>query len=341
MCVTTICSSRTVRIALALAFATVAALAGPSAASAEPRAGSSITSKSVSVNDSRQVHLTVHSASMGRDIEVSVRVPRDTSTPSPTLYLLNGAAGEDSPTTKARARYNSYFDDRKVFVVIPLDGAHSYYTDWLRDDPTLGRNKWQTFLTEELPPLIDEEFNTTGANAAAGISMSGTSVFNLAIAKPGLYRAIGAYSGCARTSDPLGQRYVRIVVEGRGGADATNMWGPLDGPGWRSNDPYLNAHKLRGTKVYMTTGTGRMGSHDRLDDEMIGGDALKLGDQAVVGGVVEAAVDSCTRQMAKRLDQLGIEHTTILRPTGTHSWGYWQDDLRKTWPMIERDLAGH
>ncbi|WP_374100825.1 alpha/beta hydrolase [Gordonia sp. BP-119] len=310
----------------------------PSVADAAPTPGSSIVSRHHDAGDPQQVTLTVHSASMRRDIKVSVRVPRDTSSASPTLYLLNGAAGEDSPTTRARAAYNSYFADRKVHVVTPLEGAHSYYTDWVRKDPSLGVNKWQTFLTRELPPLIDKEFDTTGANAVAGISMSGTSVFNLAIAEPGLYRAIGAYSGCARTGDPLGQRYVRLVVEGRGGGRVENMWGPLNGPGWRANDPYVQAHKLKGTKVYMTTGNGRPGSHERLDDELIDGNPLALGDQAVVGGVVEAAIDNCTREMATRLDELGVPHTTILRPTGTHSWGYWQDDLRQTWPMIAGDL---
>ncbi|MGP3709193.1 esterase family protein, partial [Gordonia paraffinivorans] len=28
-----------------------------------------------------------------------------------------------------------------------------------------------------------------------------------------------------------------------------------------------------------------------------------------------------------------------LRPNGTHSWGYWQDDLYATRPKIERDLT--
>ncbi|NED67130.1 esterase family protein, partial [Streptomyces sp. SID10244] len=63
------------------------------------------------------------------------------------------------------------------------------------------------------PPLIDRHFSTTGRNAIGGISMSGTSVLNLAIAAPKLYRAVGAFSGCARTTDPLGEAYVRIVVE--------------------------------------------------------------------------------------------------------------------------------
>ena len=44
----------------------------------------------------------------------------------------------------------------------PIGGACTYYTDWVNDDPVLGRNKWKTFLTEELPPLIDGALGTNG-----------------------------------------------------------------------------------------------------------------------------------------------------------------------------------
>nr|WP_223309294.1 alpha/beta hydrolase family protein [Gordonia hankookensis] len=290
-------------------------------------------------DDPQQVTLMVYSASMGRTIPVTVLTPRNRSTPSPTLYLLNGAGGgEDSATWDARTDYKKYFADQNAYVVTPIGGAFSYYTDWQRDDPALGRNKWQTFLTKELPPLIDAEFDTTKRNGLAGISMAGTSVLNLAIAAPGLYKSVAAFSGCARTSDPIGQEYIRLVVQDRGGANMTNMWGPLDGPGWRANDPYLNAQKLRGTKLYMTAGTGLSGPHERLNDPGVKGDALFLANQAVLGGAIEAAIDQCTRAMATRLADLHIPASVKLRPTGTHSWGYWQDDLHQTWPRMAADL---
>ncbi|GAA3697715.1 alpha/beta hydrolase [Gordonia hankookensis] len=317
--------------------ATVAALV----AAVPGMAAASTTSHVVSRydDDPQQVTLMVYSASMGRTIPVTVLTPRNRSTPSPTLYLLNGAGGgEDSATWDARTDYKKYFADQNAYVVTPIGGAFSYYTDWQRDDPALGRNKWQTFLTKELPPLIDAEFDTTKRNGLAGISMAGTSVLNLAIAAPGLYKSVAAFSGCARTSDPIGQEYIRLVVQDRGGANMTNMWGPLDGPGWRANDPYLNAQKLRGTKLYMTAGTGLSGPHERLNDPGVKGDALFLANQAVLGGAIEAAIDQCTRAMATRLADLHIPASVKLRPTGTHSWGYWQDDLHQTWPRMAADL---
>ncbi|GAC47291.1 alpha/beta hydrolase [Gordonia aichiensis] len=316
---------------------TLAALLGvTSPAQAAP--ASSIVS---STDDSpQQVTLMVHSAAMDRTIPITVLTPKNRSRPAPTLYLLNGAGGgEDSATWDARTDYKKFFADKNAYVVTPIGGAFSYYTDWQRDDPVLGRNKWQTFLTKELPPLIDKRFPTTGKVAVAGISMAGTTVFNLALAAPGMYRSIAAFSGCARTSDPVGQQYIRFVVEDRGGGNMVNMWGPLDGPGWRANDPYLNAAKLRGTKVYMTAGTGLPGSHERLSDPGIDGDGFALGNQVLLGGAIEFGIDQCTRQMAARLAELGIPAKVTLRPGGTHSWGYWQDDLHQTWPSIARDIG--
>ena len=300
------------------------------------------TSSIVSSTDDspQQVTLMVHSASMDRTIPITVLTPKNRTRPAPALYLLNGAGGgEDSATWNARTDYKKFFADKNVYVVTPIGGAFSYYTDWQRDDPVLGRNKWQTFLTRELPPLIDKRFPTTGKVAVAGISMAGTTVFNLALAAPGMYRSIAAFSGCARTSDPVGQQYIRFVVENRGGGNMTNMWGPLNGPGWRANDPYLNAATLRGTKVYMTAGTGLPGKHEQLSDPGIDGDQFALGNQVLLGGAIEFGIDQCTRQMATRLAQLGIPAQVNLRPVGTHSWGYWQDDLHQTWPSIARDIG--
>lgn len=312
-----------------------ASITGTAAADAAPAARITATYD----DDPQQVTLMIYSAAMLKTVPVTVLLPRDRSRPSPVLYLLNGAGGgEDSATWGARTGYKRYFAGKNVYVVTPIGGAFSYYTDWQRDDPVLGRNKWTTFLTRELPPLIDKEFRTTGANALAGISMAGTSVLNLAISAPRMYRSVAAFSGCARTSDPLGQQYIRMVVNDRGGGNMVNMWGPLKGPGWRVNDPYLNAARLRGTKVYMTSGSGLPGSHERLADKSIEGDPFTLTNQALLGGGIEVAMATCTQQMAARMRELGIAFQVDFRPNGTHSWGYWEDDLHSTWPKLARDL---
>ena len=66
--------------------------------------------------------------------------------------------------------------------------------------------------------------------------MAGTSVFNLAIHKPSLYKAIAAFSGCARTSDWLGQQYIKLVVD-RGDGNIENMWARSAAPAGSPTTP--------------------------------------------------------------------------------------------------------
>ncbi|WP_109527586.1 alpha/beta hydrolase [Nocardia aurea] len=293
----------------------------------------------VTVDGDRTIRLAVYSAAMDRDIQVDVQRPADTSAPRPTLYLLNGAGGgEDSATWKARSDVMDFLADKDVNVVTPVGGAWSYYTDWIADDPVLGRNKWQTFLTRELPPLIDAGLGTNSVNAIAGISMAGTSVLQLPIAAPGLYRSAAAYSGCAQISDPVGYNFANTVVAA-GGGNSANMYGPAGDPGWAANDPYVHAEGLRGVNLYLSDGSGVPGKYDTLD----GPNALPgvggLVNQVAVGGALEAATDYCSRNMRAELDRLGIPATYHFASTGTHSWGYWQDELKRSWPVLAHGLG--
>ncbi|AOD24067.1 MULTISPECIES: alpha/beta hydrolase family protein [Rhodococcus] len=290
--------------------------------------------------DDQQLLVYVYSASMDKEILLDVWRPADTSEPRPTLYLLNGAGGgEDSATWRFRTDAIEFFKDKNVNVVSPVGGKWSYYTDWKNEDPELGVNKWETFLTKEVPPLIDAALGTNGVNAIAGLSSSGTSVLQLPIAAPGLYQGVAAYSGCAQTSDPIGQQFVKLVVETWGGGDTRNMWGELDDPAWVENDPYVHAEELRGLDLYISNGTGLPGRYDTLAGPEIDGEVDVLANQIIVGGVIEAATNYCTHNLRGRLDQLGIPATYNFRDSGTHSWGYWQDDLKDSWPVLEKALG--
>ncbi|MCX5044010.1 esterase family protein [Aldersonia sp. NBC_00410] len=323
-------------------FAGVAAAQPSGGAPAVPDVTSADGSKITLIEDRapQRLRVTVHSTAMDRDIQLVVLRPADTSKPAPTLYLLNGAGGgEDGATWGVQTDYIDFFKDKHVNVVTPLAGKWSYYTDWVKTDPTLGVNKWQTFLTQEVPPLVDAALDTTRVNAIAGLSTSGTSVFNLAIAAPGLYKGIGAYSGCAQTSDPMGQQFVKTVVDVWGGGDVTNMWGQPNDPLWAANDPLLHADKLRGHAIYVSSGNGLPGPYDTLADAGIDGQVNTLADRIVIGGAIEAATNLCSHNLAGRLGQLGIPATFDFRPVGTHSWGYWEDDLHSSWPILAQSMG--
>lgn len=291
--------------------------------------------------DARNLRLHVFSTAMNQNVIIDVQRPADASVPRPTLYLLNGAGGgQDTASWQVNTDALAFLADKNVNVIQPIGGKWSYYTDWIKDDPELGRNKWKTFFTEELPPLVDGALGTNGINAIAGLSTSGTTVLALPIAKPGLFKAAAAYSGCAQTSDPVGSEFVRLTVEVWGGGNTDNMWGPPGSPDWVANDPYVNAEGLRGTELYISTGNGLPGPHDNLDSQYLQSPGpAGLANQIIVGGVIESGTNYCTHNLATKLNQLGIPATFNFRPSGTHSWGYWRDELLASWPTLARGLG--
>ncbi|MET8799251.1 alpha/beta hydrolase family protein [Nocardia sp. NPDC004568] len=290
--------------------------------------------------DDRNLRLYVNSVAMDKDIVVDVQRPADASVPRPTLYLLNGAGGgEDSASWQAQTNTLEFLSDKNVNVIQPIGGAWSYYTDWIKDDPALGRNKWKTFFTEELPPLVDGALGTNGVNAIAGLSTSGTTVLALPIAKPGLYKAAAAYSGCAQTSDPVGSEFVKLTVNTWGGGNTDNMWGPQGSPEWAANDPYVHAEGLRGLELYVSTGNGLPGRWDTLNGPHTLPGSYGLANQILVGGVIEAGTNFCTHNLKTRLDSLGIPATFNFRDSGSHSWGYWEDEFKVSWPVLARGLG--
>lgn len=322
------------------AFAGTVATAGPVppgiAAGAVSGDGSRI--EGVQKVDDRNIRIDVYSAAMNHVYPVEVERPADTSDPRPSLYLLNGAGGgQDGASWDEQSDARKFMADKNVNLITPIGGKFSYYTDWNRDDPVLGRNRWRTYLTEELPPLMNRALHTNGVNAIAGISTSATTVLDLPIAKPGLYRAAAAYSGCAQTSDPIGSRFVKVAVAW-GGGNADNMWGPAGSPEWAANDPYLHADKLRGLGLYLSSGNGLPGRYDTLNGSHALPGVEGLADQVFIGGLIESATNYCTKNLVAELGRLGIP-VTYHPAAGTHSWGYWQDELKRSWPVLAHGLG--
>ena len=301
-------------------------------ASADPvEAAARIVDTAIASDTLRTV--SVASPAMGGIVEVQVLTPAVDTGSRPTLYMLSGI-GEEDPHNSMWLRKGGaaeFFADKNVNVVLPLAGPGSFYTDWQRDDPTLGRYKWETFLTQELPPLIDATFDGNGRNAIAGLSMGAQSAMMLAVRHPDLYSGVASYSGCFSSSDPMGQANIRSIIAAFGG-NADNMWGgPLD-PDWVAHDSVVNAERLRGTAVYVSVGTGAPGPHESFDS------AAAL-DIVVVGGLIEVGANYCTHRLAERLGQLNIPATFDFTRTGTHSWPYWVEQLPKSWPTLAGSLG--
>ncbi|MFE3194258.1 alpha/beta hydrolase [Nocardia sp. NPDC059240] len=312
--------------ALSVALATGIGTADPDAA--KPSAISSIT------KDGKAWHLKVYSAAMGQDIPIDVQRPVDESQPAPNLWMLNGLdGGIGSASWTAQTNALGFLADKQVNVIQPIGGRGSYYTDWIKDDPQLGRNKWTTFFTQELPPLLNDALGSTGLNALTGLSTSGTSVLQLAEAAPGLWKSVAAYSGCAQIADPMGKQFLKFAVETWAGGKTENMYGPDDSPLWAANDPVINAEKLRGTNLFISSGSGIPVMKD-VEYYTKSAPGPQGDINLALGMVIEGGVDSCTHNLKNKLDSINIPATYQFDPVGTHYWPYWETALHNSWPML-------
>lgn len=273
----------------------------------------------------------IDSPAMHRVVQVQVLHPTGDA-PRPNYYLLDGAQAPDTHSDwLARTDIASFFADKNVNVVLPIGGHGSYYSNWEHPDPALGIENWETFLTEELPPIVDRQLHGNGHNVIAGLSMGGTAAAILTTRHPQLYRGVGMFSGCPNTVTPDAQ----MVIEGsilREGGTPNDMWGPADlDPDWGQHDPMIQAESFRGKAVYFGVGTGIPGPRDTLEPTYPNYLALAM--------PLEAADLICGNLFQARLATLGIPMRFALHAIGTHAWPYWQDDVHESWPMFAAALG--
>lgn len=267
----------------------------------------------VAGGDERLERWWVASESMNRVLPVEIWRPASDS-PAPMLYLLDGV---DSPSPSGwllPGHVQDVFADEHVTLVMPARADGSLHADWQQDDPVLSRNKWQTFLTEELPPLLESgEIPFNGKRGMAGLSMGAASAVTTAERAPAdMYDAVGAIAGCYTARDDLGFVLAKIVAETRGG-NIANMWGPRTDPAYLENDGLVHADKLAGKALYFATATGMP---DATEWQRNDHDLLRF----TQGAGLEIATHACTVEMDERLEELGIPAQVDYLPTGLHNW---------------------
>ncbi len=173
-------------------------------------------------------------------------------------------------------------------------------------------------MTQELPPLIDAQYKTDGKNAVGGVSSTGGTAVDYAIEKPGLYKAVGSYSGLLTPSPSI--QNISLTL-GTGGANADDMWGPAGGPLWLAHDPTVNVAKLNGVAVYAAASGGGQGDVDKLAP----------GSNNFAGGFIEGIVNDSTRQFADAEAAAGVPIHYVVRPEGSHSWGLFESEMQESW----------
>ncbi|MHA2790001.1 alpha/beta hydrolase-fold protein [Corynebacterium sp. S7] len=283
----------------------------------------------------RRVAVFIESAAMpGELIQVQILLARDWhSNPGatfPEVWALDGLrAREDESGWTIETNIEQFYADKNVNVILPVGGESSFYSDW--QQPDNGKHyKWETFLTQELVPILNNEFRSSQRRAVVGLSMGGTAAMNLAERNPGMFDFVGSFSGYLDTTTPGMPEAITAAQMDAGGYNSRAMWGEFNSQDWIDHDPKLGVAALKDTVVYVSAGNGR---EDLADT---GPTMDWANNPAGVGLEVISRMSTNTFEQFAR--DAGVDIITRYRPSGVHSWGYWQFEMAQAWPEIANAL---
>jgi S-formylglutathione hydrolase FrmB len=140
--------------------------------------------------------VTTYSAAMKKNIKAVVITPDTYSKDKqyPVVYLLHGAGDNYSGWIKKAPTFEITADLYQQIIVCP-DGNS---TSWYFDSPVNKAWKYETYVTKELVPFIDEHYQTINdrkGRAITGLSMGGHGALYLAFRHQDIFGAAGSMSG--------------------------------------------------------------------------------------------------------------------------------------------------
>jgi S-formylglutathione hydrolase FrmB len=296
-----------------------------------PKVGISEVSRT---QDGRLITLQLASAAMQDTQPVNVLLPEnyDSSgaTHYPVLYLLHGALG--SYKDWVANGVETVLGDFPAIVVMPDDGVDGSYSDWYGLPPTETGPvpAWETYHLSELVPFIDSAFPTIPDREhrfIAGLSSGGGGAMKYAASRPGLFGAVGSFSGAVDTDldypeyPAISEALWGVTDIPTEGPDGHCTWGDpvTQRVVWRDNTATPMAENLKGTPLFLASGNGQPGPYDA---------------SAPYTDPTESEVWSMNQEFVKALDAAGIPHTDDFYGPGHHSWPYWLDDLKTFLPWL-------
>jgi S-formylglutathione hydrolase FrmB len=244
----------------------------------------------------------------------------------PVLYLLHGSFDTSASWTDKGAA-ESLTAGLPLIVVMPPAAGKGNAGGWASDWANEGRGgppRWETFTMGQLIPWVDANLRTVprrGKRAIAGLSMGGFTAMSYAARHPDRFTAAASFSGAVDTNDPEVWPVIQLETLADGGTTPDAIWGPRATSEivWRAHNPWDLAVNLGGMTTSIRTGNGHAddGSFDPI----------------------EAAVHNMSVSLHDRLAALGIAHVWDDYGNGTHSWPYWQRDLRLELPRLMSAFA--
>ena len=228
----------------------------------------------------------------------------------PVIYLLHGGSGSYSDWHKKvtqKGLVNQLAETYNVVIVTPGVGPASYYYD----SPLLDSVQYETYMIQELIPLIDTQYRTLAqkeSRAITGLSMGGHGAITLAAKHPELFVAAGSMSGVMNIDTDLwkvGDDFRNLRKKGQ-----LEMLGAIN-----YKAPQFNPYTA-------------VGLVDQLKDQGIA---------VIIDCGVDDFLIETNRQMHGLLLEKKIAHEYIER-LGAHTWTYWTEAVPIQFSFLNKYL---
>jgi len=246
----------------------------------------------------------------------------------PVIFLWNGARSSyEGWTWKSELIRRSR--NWKAIFVMPAGGLGKkagMMSDWVS-----GEFDWESFHTKVVVPWVDKKYRTIkGARASIGASMGALGVFNYAAHNPGMFKAGLSISGSvditsmATNTLPDGLDPIAELL-GMEPPGLRQIWGDpvLNAANWADHNPTMLAPKLKGMKIFLTSGTGFYGQ----------------GSDAVHSGTFELTMWNMHRTFLAALHAAGVAYTANVTVGGVHDWRYFNEPLTWGVPKLIRAIT--
>jgi S-formylglutathione hydrolase FrmB len=280
------------------------------------------------------IELTIATPAFAAPTKVQVNLPAGYDAgPSrrwPVTYVLAG-------TMNSEASFNDFLGGEKLAsaypsIIVSPDANSGYWSDWYNDG-AFGPPKYETFVIDQLIPLIDARFRTIAdrsQRAIFGISMGGYGSMMFAARHPDLFVAAATLSGAVDSNLPANGAALSASST-FDGALPDAIYGPraTQEVRWRGHNPTDLATNLRDLDLQVRTADG-------TPNPSIG-EGEGSGD--VPSCIVEKGVQMASVNFHQQLDALGIAHAWKDYGAGCHTVPNFQREVTDTLAVFERVLA--
>lgn len=335
-------SGRAGRLVIIASIAAGLVIAPPGASSAPALSvaadnGASVTNQHA-VND-RMLDLTVASPSLNGETPVRLLLPpgwhSEPTRTWPVLYLMHGCCHDiDNDHWTNFAEAAEFFADKDAIVVLPGNGDSGYYSEHWNYGSADTRSNAEYFHTTELVQILQRGYRAdTNRMAVAGLSLAGYGAMEYAARHPGLFKSAAAYSAYYLDTQIPGIPQAIYEMRKRNNHDPYALWGHwiFQGSIWREHNPAANVDNLRGTNLFVSSGTGLPGEHDKIDPNNL--------EAMILGPTLEGTIFASSLSFVEKARLRGVPVTTDFYPLGTHNWPYWNRELRVSWPVLAKGLG--